>query len=424
MISAKIDYLTISLLPDRSEWTIPEALNRLLKALLIEDWLPYFVPVGSGFGYEVIYRYNDVSLKASYLRTFVKQGICLEFSGGGIAYYIEYLKLQKGVTLRTVLNRFRCLVQFRCKTQCSRFDWAIDEKCGADETPCLDLDRIQQQLLDRQFVSLFRKTDPSVVSDELQSCYSVVSGEIDDKLPYTFIQSQDVSSGTVGKTIYLGRRRSGSYIRFYDKFAEQIAHKAELPEGVESWKRFEMEFHKKNAASVLSKYLDSSDEEFQAYMCGLALKLIRFVDPGRSRRYNCVTSKWWLDFLQNAKRADLTIHKLKRNKFLNFLLNFKKQYAATFARTLQCSPQFLSSLLEDGLKKSSKTASQLVSDYNALQGLPPNFYDYELAKFVEPQTGEDYWRSFTDLDKDSFHGKLSAIYREVFNKNVGVMCDC
>ena len=156
-------------------------------------------------------------------------------------------------------------------------------------------------------------------------------------------------------------------------------------------------------------------------MCGLALKLIRFVDPGRSRRYNCVTSKWWLDFLQNAKKADLTIHKVKRNKFLNFLLNFKRQYAPTFARTVQCSPQFLISVLEDGLKKSSKTAAQIVNDYNAIKALPPNFYDYELAQFLEPQTGEDYWRSFTDLDKESFHGKLSALYREVFNKNVGVV---
>ena len=51
MISSKIDYLTISLLPDRSEWTISEALNRLLKALFIEDWLPLFVPVGAGYGY-------------------------------------------------------------------------------------------------------------------------------------------------------------------------------------------------------------------------------------------------------------------------------------------------------------------------------------------------------------------------------------
>ena len=421
MISSKIDYLTISLLPDRSEWTISEALNRLLKALFIEDWLPLFVPVGAGYGYEVIYRYNDVSLKVSSLHTFAKQGICLEFSGNGITYYQEYLKCQKGVTLRTALNRFRCLVQYNCKTKSSRFDWAIDEKCSAAETPCLDLDRIQQQLLDRQFVSLFRKTDPEHVTGELQSCYSVVSGEIDDKIPYTFIQSQDVSSGKVGKTIYLGRRHSGTYIRFYDKLAEQIAHKAELPEGVESWKRFEMEFHQKNAAAVLSKYLDSTDEEFQAFMCGLALKLIRFVDPGRSRRYNCVTSKWWLDFLQNAKKADLTIHKVKRNKFLNFVLKFKKQYAPTFARTVQCSPQFLISVLEDGLKKSSKTAAQIVNDYNAIKALPPNYYDYELAQFLEPQTGEDYWRSFTDLDKESFHGKLSALYREVFNKNVGVV---
>ena len=164
MISAKIDYLTISLLPDQSGWTISEALDRLFQALLIEEWRSWFVLVGAGYGYEFIYRYNDVSLKVSSLSTFQKQGICLEFSGGGIAYYIEYLKAHKGVTLRTALNRFRSMCQWSCKTKCSRIDWAIDEKCGADEKPYLDLDRIQQQLLDRHFVSLFRKTDPAVES--------------------------------------------------------------------------------------------------------------------------------------------------------------------------------------------------------------------------------------------------------------------
>lgn len=420
IISAKLDYLTVSLLPGTTDWTIPEALNKLTKALFIEDWIPFFVMVGAGYGYDEILRYNDVSLKISSPVKFPKQGICLEFSGGGVAYYIEYLKLQKGVTLRTALNRFRCLCQFGCKTKCSRLDWAIDEQCFEGETPCLDLDRIQQQLVDRHFVSLFRRTDPEVVSGDLESCFTV-SGEVDQKLPFTFIQSQDVSSGKVGKTIYLGKRRSGTMIRFYDKLAEQLAHKISVPEGVISWKRFEMEFHQQNAGAVLTKYLDSSDEDFQSFICGLALKLIRFVDPGRSRRYNCVTSKWWLDFLKTAKKSDLTIHKVKRNKFLNFLLSFKRQYSAAFTSAVFCSPSFLVSVLEDGLKKTSKTADQIRSDYNAVKNLPPNYYDYELRECLKSQTGEEYWRSFTDLDEKEFSGRLSALYRKVFKKGVGCL---
>lgn len=137
-----------------------------------------------------------------------------------------------------------------------------------------------------------------------------------------------------------------------------------------------MEFHKLNAAAVLTKYLDSnSDEEFQEYICGLALKLIRFVDPGRSRRYNCVTSKWWLDFLGNAKKASLTIHKVKRNKFLNFLLAFQKQYGASFSRVVKCCPTYLVSVLENGLKTTSKTADLIVADYNAVKDKPPNYYN-------------------------------------------------
>ena len=69
MISAKIDYLTISLLPDQSGWTISEALDRLFDCLFIEEWRSWFVLVGDGYGYESIYRYNDVSLKVSSLCT-------------------------------------------------------------------------------------------------------------------------------------------------------------------------------------------------------------------------------------------------------------------------------------------------------------------------------------------------------------------
>lgn len=421
MISHKIDYLTISCLPGNTDWTVTEMLDKLLKALLIEDWLPCFVQVGSGYGYCEIYRFNDVSLKIASPHNYDRMGICFEFSGNGIAYYIEYLKLQRGITLRTALNRFRCLCQFGCKTKCSRLDWAIDEKCGADEQPNLDLDVIQQQLIDRQFVTLFRKTDPERVSGELQSCYTVDTGLIDKKIPFTFIQSQHVSSGVIGKTIYLGKRKSGTYIRFYDKKAEQIAHKRDVPDGVNSWVRFEMEFHKHNAAAVLTKYLDSnSDEEFQDFICGLSLKLIRFVDPGRSRRYNCVTSKWWLDFLGNAKKAKLTIHKVKRNKFLNFLLAFEKQYAASFSRAVKCCPNYLFSVLEKGLKTTSKTADLISADYNAVKDLPPNYYDFELSKVLQAQSGEDYWRSFTDLDEREFNGRLSSMFRKVFHKDVGV----
>ena len=251
MISAKIDYLTISLLPDQSGWTISEALDRLFDCLFIEEWRSWFVLVGAGYGYESIYRYNDVSLKVSSLSTFQKQGICLEFSGSGIAYYIEYLKAHKGVTLRTALNRFRSMCQWSCKTKCSRIDWAIDEKCGADEKPYLDLDRIQQQLLDRHFVSLFRKTDPAVESGELQSCYKV-SGEIDEKVPFTFIQSQYVSSGRVGKTIYLGKRKSGIYISVFETLYYQIAHSETVPEGVTADTGFERIIKQKNASAVIN----------------------------------------------------------------------------------------------------------------------------------------------------------------------------
>lgn len=418
-ISHKMDYLTLTLLPAKSNWTINEALEKLLKSLFIDDWLPYFKYVGSGQGYAEILRYNDVSLKIPNQHRWDKQGLCVEFTGNGLDYFVEYLRFNRGLRLRTVLNRFRCLCQFGCKTKCSRLDWAVDQQCFGDEKPLLCLQRIYDTLLAGNFVSKFRKADPSDESCELQSCYKVDAGLIDDKLLFRCIKSQDLSTGKIGMTIYLGKRRSGTYIRFYDKLAEQLAKKGSVPDGCTSWVRYEMEFHRENAAAVLTKYLDLPEDEFQAYICGLSLSYIRFVDRTRSRKYNCVTTKWWLDFLGNAKKASLIHHKVKRNKFLNFMLAFKKQYGATFSRAVQHCPGFLMSVIEGGAHMTSKTADQITADYNAIKGLPPNYYDHVWDQVLKPESGEDYWRSFTDLDELTFSRRLSALYRDVFNREVG-----
>lgn len=422
-IYAKNDYLTLSLLPGTSGWDVNEGLTRLLKALLIEDWLPWFVPVASNSRYDEIMRFNDVSLKIPSALKFEKQGICIEFSGNGIEYYREYLHCQRGVTDKTAFKRFISMVQFGCKTKCSRFDWAIDEQSFGLDQPSLRIDTIQESLLSHNFVSLFRKADPENVSGELQSCYSVQSGEIDKKIPFNLVQSMDISSGVVGKTIYLGKRKSGTYVRFYDKLAEQIAHKSTPPDGCKSWVRFEMEFHQKNASAVFLKYVTDSAEDFRAFVCGFALRLIRFVDPGRSRRYNCVTSKWWLDFLQTAKKSNIAVHSVKHNKFLNFLVSFKRQYAAVLAAVASCDFSVLASILKEGLEKHSKTSDILCADYKALSGLPPNVVRKQLQEIIQPLSGEEYWRSFTDFSKSNFSGWLSRMYREVFHKEVGV-CDC
>lgn len=400
MITCKpSDYLTCSLLPGEVSCSVDELLDKLIEAFMLEDIADLFQLVAQNFMYEKILRYGDIQIKIPYAHNYVKQGICIEFSGQGVDYYQEYLSTHRsGADIRFVARRFIGLADFGFKTKCSRFDVAFDEKFNNGDLgePYLDLDLIKSTLISGLFVTKFRKGDPLQQSGVLGSAVFTADPKLCDKqLPYRFIESMNLSSGRVGKTIDLGKRKSNTFIRFYDKLAEQEAHKFDLPPDLRSWVRFEMEFKHRNANSVFFAYAKyNSDREFVDYMRSVALNLIRFIDFDHSRKYNCTTCSWWYEFLNKAKAAKLVYNKPKYNRYVRALESKKRTQASSLAALVLCSRQNLKSIITLGIKKESKSARAILSDFNAIRYLDPNDYDRVYKESTTPETGYEFWKRF------------------------------
>lgn len=418
MISCKVsDYLTISAMPGEVECTRRDLVEQAFRALYLYEWLD---PKKDLFQfkcalqyYEYIFRFGDISLKVAYEHNFKKQGICLEFSGKGVDYYREYLATHfVGIDLRKACARFVALSKLGFKTNCSRFDVAFDEilKKGEESVRCLDLDTLQSCLLGGAFVSRFRKADPQQLTGTVKSAPVVLSGEVvsevvggaDCDLPYRVIQSLDLSSGRIGKTVELGKRKSNTFVRFYDKLAEQEAHKFAVDSSVSSWVRFEIEFKKTNAASVFFAFATAQDDNaFVEHMRGVALHLLRFVDITASRKYNCKTAEWWDKFLHRVKGCKLAYNRPTYNRYVRSIESQKRQNAASLAALIMCRPHTLVDLIKLGYHKQSKTSKAITADFKAIQNLSPKEFGNVYQENIKPLTGLEFWKQFCDSSRMS-----------------------
>lgn len=411
----KIDYLTCSLLPGSSTDSREAALGKLLYMLGLDGLQKEFQLMCSNYRYEAIYRYQNISLKIATEEKFAKNGICIEISGSGIDYYENYLAMHKKTTLRDAFNRFRLLYLEGYKTQCSRIDIAIDDKCFGDDRPLLDLDDIESVLKSRYFVTRFRHSDPNEESGELVPIFKLPApSTYDDKLPYRIIESMNMSSGVIGKTIYLGKRKSLSSVRIYDKLAEQQVKGEKPPDDLKHWVRFELEFHDKNAMAVLSKFLDCrNDTDFSAYISRVSYDLIRFVDKDHTRLYNCTVCEWWMKFLGSIADKGMYINKLSTNAYLSYKRYAKRCLAACLASFVTCEPDQLNEMIEEGKANPTRSSLRIEADYKAYQGLSPGDKKVALEEAYRTMSGEDYWRMFADQTEGDFDERMKNIFEEV-----------
>lgn len=411
----KIDYLTCSLKPGTSADSKEAALGKLLFMLSLDGLQKDFLLMCSNFRYEAIYRYQNISIKIPSDEKFAKNGICIEMSGTGVDYYENYLAIHKKITLREAFNRFRLLYLEGYETKCSRIDVAIDDKCFGDDRPFLDLDQIEDVLKSGYFISKFRRSDPNDESGDFVPIFKrPAPSTYDDKLPYRIIESMNMSSGLIGKTIYLGKRKSASSVRIYDKLAEQQVKGEKPPADLKHWVRFEIEFHNKNAAAVFSKFLDCKDDlDFSNYISRVSYNLIRFVDKDHTRLYNCTVCDWWMKFLGSIDDKGMYINKLSTNSYLAYKRYSKRCLAACLAALVSCEPDQLNVLLEEGKANPTKSSLRIEADYKAYQGLSPGDKKAALEEAYRTLSGEDYWRMFADQTEGDFDERMRNIFEEV-----------
>lgn len=318
MVERLFDYLTLSCLTTRCI-SVEECLDTVLKTLRLAGLWERFELVGRSRYYALIYRYNDISVKICEPERLASQGICIEFTGNGLAYYQSYLK-DGGLTLRRVLKAWRALSVGGIFTRVTRIDHAMDEIRSNGDTPFLTMSKINNCVKNHEFTSRLRvrrgKEKNLVEFDELSS-----------------------KAGLLGSTTYFGNRRSVVYCRFYDKLLEQRCRKLEVDESVTSWVRCEFEFKDARAMAVVNAYCDMTDDAFAEYMSSVVNNYVSFINRDDVNVTRCSLKKWWAAFLgivgSNSK-SKLVIPPYKPVSFSNTSGWLRRSVFPTLCRYILC----------------------------------------------------------------------------------------
>jgi phage replication initiation protein len=161
-----------------------------------------------------------------------------------------------------------------------RIDVALDDRNGV-----IDVDRIYAAVKAGNCVSHFRQS--------------------------RLIAGLDLGSGSdTGKTLCMGSRQSDTYLRIYDKAAEQRA-KEKSVDG--TWIRWEMEWKSERANAVGMALSGLDQESFQKYIVGVFRSALDFRDCTRADdpkdRYYAPLLEWWKVLTEGMQRARLEIAK-------------------------------------------------------------------------------------------------------------------
>ena len=169
---------------------------------------------------------------------------------------------------------------FEQKGHFGRIDVALDDRNGV-----IDVDRIYASVKAGNCVSHFRQS--------------------------RLISGLDVGSGLdTGQTLCMGSRQSDTYLRIYDKAAEQRS-KDKVVEG--TWIRWEMEWKSERADAVGMALSGLDQDSFQKYIVGVFRSALDFRDCTRADdpkdRYYAPLLDWWKVLTEGMQRARLEIAK-------------------------------------------------------------------------------------------------------------------
>lgn len=388
-VSCQIDWLTLTCLTSNEIHLIP-FLERLLRTLCLDKIWDNgdFIYVGRDKFYSCIYRYNDISicLCSDTPEQLIRQGICFKFSSNGLSFYQEYLKKYYNKDLQYVCKRWRSLCCDGFFTRCSRFDFAIDDKCFSADEPLLTMRRVRNSLNRGEFTSRLtvRRSSKSSL------------------LPL----SDDTSSSScsdVGDTVYLGRRKGGSIlIRFYDKRLEQ--HHLKMPvDDVFSWVRCEFEFHNARSMAVFNAFCDNDLTDFNKYMSEVVHNYISFVYRDDVNISRCTVKRWWKKFLGTVKKSSLISPPYKPLTFVGTQRWLEKSVFPTLSRYVKCVglDRFLKKLGEALHIPASPRVNQMVADYRTLE-------DFDYRKFLLSKDTYDNYFKLRCLDPWLLTGSVTS----------------
>ena len=395
----KVDYLTLSLIPN-TRVDSGKMYNNLLDFLGLTKFRENFIQFSGGRFYNYIMRYRDISIKIPDSFSSDLQGFCIEFTGQGIDYYIDYMReYHPDYEVKDLLAAFFSLADkgFRCRV--TRIDIAYDDISYEEKRfYTLDLDRIQRAILRQEFISPF--------SHRKKHKEMVVSFEDSEK-------GKGRNAINTGKTINLGNRRSEVFGRFYDKLAEQRTKGNTVDENIKHWSRLEFEFKNFHAMSLCEIIVGSPQEELSLYLSKIVNSYIRFIvvkQKNETNYHRCPVKRWWAKAIGTIERAKLVIKKPEKNHYDSAVRWVKRSVAPTLLSILHCIPmdRFLMMVKENAVERISNKHDLIVADYIN-------------RKSVEVLTGYDEYKLYSDnyeafiaeLRREHFKNDTRCIFRDL-----------
>lgn len=280
----------------------------LRKCFLLGDFLDRAPLSGRAGFYDYRRSYENITVLYTTPDRFEKQGIAIEMTSEGLDYFSGYLK-SYGMTLKEWLSMWRAVAFGGLwVTKVTRFDYAMDDIRFKGETPCITLEKC------------FKAAERGEICKKARIVDIIDGAEISKRLRIKYCKGEPIK----GRTLYVGVRKSGKIIRFYDKLAEQIQRKREVPEDCTPWTRCELELHQGDAMSAVNAFLDYSDDEFSEYMRGVVNNQCRFIVRNNTNVSRCPVKRWWSDFLSGCtkcfklpRKAPVRSAYVRATRFLN-----------------------------------------------------------------------------------------------------------
>lgn len=394
----KVDYLTLSLIPNERVNTT-KMYNNLLHFLGLVKHQADFIRFGGGRWYDHIMRYRDISIKIPEEFSSDLQGFCIEFTGQGIDYYIDYMRETfPDYEVKDLLAAFFSLGDkgFRCRV--TRIDIAYDDISYEEKRfYTLDLDRIERAIKKQEFISPF--------SHRKKHNEMVVSFDYTEK-------GKGDSLIKTGKTINLGNRHSEVFGRFYDKLAEQKVKGNDVDENIKHWSRLEFEFKNARAMSVCEAIVTLPKEELSKYLANVANRYICFIVVKKNVKnyYLCPVKRWWARAIGTIERAKLVIKKPEKNHYQAAVHWVKHSVAPTLLSIFHCIPidQFLMMVKENAVDRINNKHDLIVEDYIK------NKRTEQLTGYEEYKLYSDNYEAFiTELRREQFKNDTRYIFRDL-----------
>lgn len=392
MSTCQLDYLTLSCMTSK-EISSGELLGRVLETLRLHDIWDKFVLVGRDKYYESVFRYNDISVLVcrDIPEKLLKQGICIKFTGNGLAFFQEHLRDIWRCDLRRICREWRALSVGGYFTRCTRLDYAIDDICRGEETPIITMRKVRNSVKKREFRSRLSANRPR------------------HKMEVDF-DSMEKDSVALGDTVYFGNRKSSVFCRFYDKRLEQLHSHLDVDEDITSWCRCEFEFKGARAMAAFNAFCDMKDDDFKGYMSKVFNNYISFINKDDINRSRCSVKRWWAEFLRTSEKASLIIPPYKPVTFASTSQWLQKSVFPTLAYYIKCIgwAAFTRMMKKYIERNPTKRIKQMVDDYTTVFLFAWRHSDKRSPDYIDPKEAYDQYLQRLGLEPWIMTGAESA----------------